>query len=79
MTVPSGNGGGCEMGADAPSISGRNESAPAQPPDFDGQTAHLPCRPGRAGAGPLSAHHQADGRRRGRDREFEAPVTVGMD
>ena len=26
------------MGADAPSLPGRNKSASAQPPDFDGQT-----------------------------------------
>ena len=68
-----------EMGADAPGVSGGNEPAYAQPPDFDGQTAHLPCRLGWAGAGSLSAHHQADGRRRGRDWGFEAPVTVWMD
>ena len=34
-----------KWGADAPGLPGRNKSSSAQPPDFDGQTALLPCRP----------------------------------
>ncbi len=39
---------------------------------------HLSCRPERTGAGPLPAHHPADDRGRGCDREHEAAAADGV-